>query len=112
LSISIDYIVELPKLDDHDAIMVTACRLTKGGILIPSRTTDDAEDFANHFITHIFTKHGLPCNIISDHGPLFVLKFWTALCKSLKIKLNLSTAYHPETDGQTECLNQTLEQYI
>jgi hypothetical protein len=92
--------------------MVTACRLTKGGIFIPSKTTDDAEDFANHFLTHIFAKHGLPCDIISDRGPLFVSKFWTALCKSLKIKLNLSTAYHPETDGQTERLNQTLEQYI
>jgi hypothetical protein len=111
-SISIDHIVELPKSEDHDAIMVTTCRLTKGGIFIPNRTTDDAEDFAEYFMTHVFAKHGLPCDIVSDRGPLFISKFWTALCKSLGIKLNLSTAYHPETDGQTERLNQTLEQYI
>jgi len=92
--------------------MVTTCQLTKGGIFVPSKTTDNAEDFANHFITHIFAKHGLPCDIISDRGPLFISKFWSALCKSLKIKLNLSMAYHPKTDGQTERLNQSLEQYI
>jgi len=58
-SISINHIVELPSLEGSNAIMVTACRLTKGGIFIPSKMTDNAEDFANHFITHIFAKHGL-----------------------------------------------------
>jgi len=62
-SISIDHIVELPMSEQNDVIMVTTCRLTKGGIFIPSRTTDKVEDFVELFITHVFAKHGLPCNI-------------------------------------------------
>ena len=69
-------------------------------------------DLALLFIKNIFAKHGLPSSIVSDRGSLFVSSFWTNLCQKLKISRDLSTAYHPETDGQTERVNQILEQYL
>jgi hypothetical protein len=67
---------------------------------------------ANLFCKHIFHIHGLPDKIILDQGSTFVSKFWQALMVSLNIKSALSTAYHPQTDGQTERTNQTLEDYL
>ncbi|MBW0559203.1 hypothetical protein O181_098918 [Austropuccinia psidii MF-1] len=61
---------------------------------------------------YIFSKNGLPSSIVSERGSLFVSSFWTNLCQQLKISRDLSTAYHPETDGQTERVNQRLEQYL
>ncbi|MBW0557271.1 hypothetical protein O181_096986 [Austropuccinia psidii MF-1] len=69
-------------------------------------------DLAHLFIKNIFSKHGLPSRIFSDKVPLFVSSFWTNLCQQLKISRDLSTAYHPEADGQTEKVNQILEQYL
>ncbi|KAG5729497.1 hypothetical protein E4T56_gene4641 [Termitomyces sp. T112] len=111
-SISMDHIVELPNSEGFDAILVVVCRLTKQALFIPCHTTDTAPDFAKLFLKHVFSKHGLPNNIISNRRPLFVSHFWQLLCKVLEIKTSLSTAYHPETDGQIERVNQTLEQYL
>ncbi|MBW0538260.1 hypothetical protein O181_077975 [Austropuccinia psidii MF-1] len=72
----------------------------------------DLLDLAHLFIKNIFSKHGLPSSIVSDRGYLFASCFWTNLCQQLKISRDLSTAYHPETDGQTERVNQILEQYL
>ncbi|MBW0574659.1 hypothetical protein O181_114374 [Austropuccinia psidii MF-1] len=69
-------------------------------------------DLAHLFIKNIISKHGLPSSIVSDRGPLFVSSFWTNFCQQLKISRDLSTAYHPETDGHTERVNQILEQYL
>jgi hypothetical protein len=111
-SISVDHITELPMSNGYDAVMVVVCRLTKQAIFIPCHTTDNAEAMANLFIRFVFSKHGLPIDIVSDRGTLFVSKFWQALCQALDIRTNLSSAYHPETDGQTERVNQVLEQYL
>ncbi|MBW0567094.1 hypothetical protein O181_106809 [Austropuccinia psidii MF-1] len=67
---------------------------------------------AHLFIKNIFSKHGLPSSIVSDRGSLFVSSFWTNLCQQLNISRDLSTAYHPKTEGQTERVNQILEQYL
>ncbi|MBW0498697.1 hypothetical protein O181_038412 [Austropuccinia psidii MF-1] len=67
---------------------------------------------AHLFLKNIFSKHGLPSSIVSDRGSLFVSSSWTNLCQKLKISRDLSTAYHPETDGQTERVNQIQEQYL
>jgi len=64
------------------------------------------------FLVHIFSKHGTPTNIVLDRGKHFISHFWKSLCWLLDIKVNLSTAFHPETDGQTERVNQILEQYL
>jgi hypothetical protein len=64
------------------------------------------------FLRHIFSNHEIPNDIISDCGKLFVSKFWSSLCSLLSIKSNLSTAYHPEMDGEMERVNMILEQYL
>ncbi|MBW0503125.1 hypothetical protein O181_042840, partial [Austropuccinia psidii MF-1] len=69
-------------------------------------------DLAHLFIKNIFSKNGLPSRIVSDGCPLFVSSFWTNLCQQLKISRDISTAYHPETDGQTERVNEILEKYL
>ncbi|MBW0476228.1 hypothetical protein O181_015943 [Austropuccinia psidii MF-1] len=69
-------------------------------------------NLAHLFIKNIFSKNGLPSRIVSDRGSPFVSFFWTNLCQQLKISRDLSTAYHPETDGETERVNQILEQYL
>ncbi|MBW0522045.1 hypothetical protein O181_061760 [Austropuccinia psidii MF-1] len=69
-------------------------------------------DSAHLFIKNILSKHGHPSSIVSDRGPLFVSSFWTNLCQQLKISRDLSTAYHPETDGKTDRVNWILEQYL
>lgn len=104
--------MELPRSEGYDAIMVVVCRLTKQGIFVPCHTTDKSEDLAKLFIRDVFSQHGLPVDIVSDWGTLFTSKLWNSLCQILGIKQNLSTAYHPQTDGQTERTNQTLEQYL
>ncbi|MBW0494626.1 hypothetical protein O181_034341 [Austropuccinia psidii MF-1] len=69
-------------------------------------------DLAHLLIKNIFSKDGLPSSIVSDRDPLFVSSFWSNLFHQLKISRDLSTAYHPETDGQTERFNQILELYL
>ncbi|MBW0581213.1 hypothetical protein O181_120928, partial [Austropuccinia psidii MF-1] len=81
----------------------------KFGLLKP---LPSPKDLAHLFIKNIFPKHGLPSRIVSDRGPLFVSSFWTNICQQLKISRDFSTAYHPETDGQPERVNQILEQYF
>jgi hypothetical protein len=72
----------------------------------------DAEGLAELFLSNIFCLHGLPETIVSDHVPQFASYFWKHLCHALKIEPRLSTAFHPETDGQTECTNAIMEQYL
>ena len=107
-----DFIEALPLLDEFDSILVVVDRLTKYAVFIKCRTTDSALQLAALFLKHVFAKHGALTDIVSDRGKLFVSEFWSSLCKLLDIKANLSTAYHPETDGQTERINQILEQYL
>jgi hypothetical protein len=117
-SISVDFIGELPvsvAADtglEHNAIMVVVDRLTKMSLFIPTLTSVSAEDVARIYVRHVFSKHGVPSDIISDRGSVFVSQFMASLGKLLNIKMNYSTAYHPETDGQTERTNQTLESYL
>ena len=82
------------------------------GLFIPTVRDIDTEDLAMIFLVHVFLKHGTPTDIISDRGKHFISQFWRSLCRLLDIKANLSTAYHPKTDGQTKRVNQILEQYL
>jgi transposase InsO family protein len=70
----------------------------------------NAKELANLFIVHIFCLHGLPLTIISDQGPQFSVLFWKYLCHCLRIELQLSTTFHPQTNGQTERMNAIMEQ--
>jgi len=107
-AISLDFITNLPKSKGYDSILVIVCYLSKMAHFIPTHTTADAVQVAELFIEHVFKLHGLPKIIISDRDPKFTSKFWKSLFKTLETQLRFSTAFHPETDGQTERLNQTL----
>ncbi|MBW0462935.1 hypothetical protein O181_002650 [Austropuccinia psidii MF-1] len=81
-------------------------------IFIPTHSTIPALDLAQIFISNVFSKHGLPISTVSDRCYLFASSFWTQLCQQLKISRDLSSAFHPETDGQTERVNHILAQYL
>lgn len=110
--IGIDMIVKLPLSDGHDSIFVITDHLTKGAHFIPCRESMDSAELAELFVYHFFRHHGFPDKIVSDRGATFVSAFWTAVQKKLSILPAPSTAYHPQTDGQTERTNQTLETYL
>ena len=98
-----DFIVELPKSRlGFDAIMVFVDRLLKMAHFVPCHTASSAPQIAELFMSHVFRAHGLPSSIISDRDPRFTGHFWKALWKTLGTSLDMSTAFHPQTDGQTE----------
>eukprot|EP00253_Pinus_taeda_P028742 PITA_28742 len=112
-TISMDFITGLPLTSQrHNAILVVVDKLTKSAHFIPVRDTYDVADVARVFINEIIRFHGVPKKIISDRDSRFTSKFWTCMQTALGTQLNLSTAYHPETDGQTERLNQVLEDML
>ena len=119
-SISMDFIVKLPASQNtslspspnFDSILVVVDRFTKMAHFIPCQESMNAETLAKLFLHHVFPHHGLPDDIISDRGSLFTSHFTTSLCKLVSIKQKISTSFHPQTDGQTERTNQTLEQYL
>jgi len=116
--ISWDFIVKLPKSrdpitgQDHDAILVIVDKLTKWGYFIACTEEISAEDVARIYVKEVFARHGAPSKIISDRDPRFVAAFWEVFLAEQGVRAATSTAYHPQTDGQTERLNQTLEQYL
>jgi hypothetical protein len=91
---------------------VVVDKLSKYVHLIPTTKTCTAEEAARLFITHIFQYHGLPRSIISDRDPRFTSKFWQSFCQQLDIEPKYSTAYHPQTDGQTERANRVIEEVL
>ena len=101
-SISMDFITGLPESDGHDSIWVVVDRLTKMAYFTPCKETMKAAEFAKLFMNTIFRHHGLPKNIAIDRLSLFTSQYWKELTKYLGIRRNLSTAFHPQTDGQTE----------
>ncbi|MBW0505928.1 hypothetical protein O181_045643 [Austropuccinia psidii MF-1] len=111
-SLSMDFITQFPLSSNFDSILVVVDRFSKMAIFIPTYSSITAFDLAQIFISQFFSKHGLPISIVSDRGSLFVSSFYTQLCQQLKISWDLSTAFHPETDGQTERVNQILKQYL
>lgn len=96
----------------HDAAYVVVCRLTKMVHLVPTHTTASAEDTAELFFKEVFRLHGLPSSIVSDRDSKFTSDFWQALFKLTGTSLDMSTAYHPQTDGQTERANRTVEEML
>jgi len=109
-SVSVDFIVQLPKTNEgHDAICVFVDRLTKMVHLVPCTSNIDAEGTARLFIDHVWKLHGIPSTFVSDRGSVCTSKFFACLCQELNINQLLSTAYHPQTDGQTERVNRVLE---
>lgn len=114
--IMIDFITDLPPSKKagqvYDSILVIVDRFTKMARYIPVRKTIDAAELADLFINHIVKDFGIPKGITSDRGSVFTSKFWGTLMWYLQVWRRLSTAFHPQTDGQTERQNQVLEFYL
>jgi hypothetical protein len=109
---STDHIVELPESDGYNAILVAQDYSTKQAHFVACTTQMTAEEEADAHVDHIFKLHGLPSRIVLDRGSLYTGKVMRAIYKRLGIKANYSTAFHPQTDGQTERVNQELETYL
>ncbi len=116
-NVSMDFVTGLPisanwKGDSYDSILVIVDRLTKIVHYEPVKVTIDAPGLAKVIINVVMRYHGVSESIITDRGSLFTSKFWSLLCYFLGIKRKLSTAFHPQTDGQTERQNSTMEAYL
>ena len=111
--INMDFITDLPKSDTYDSLLViTDHDCTKATLLVPCHKTIDARQTADLLLKHVYAPYGLPQIIISDRGTQFAAQTFQNLCQTLGIKSTMSTAYHPQTDGQAERTNQEIETYF
>ncbi|SJK99609.1 uncharacterized protein ARMOST_02917 [Armillaria ostoyae] len=110
--ISVDMVTGLPDSNGHDALLVVVDRFSKAIILVPCNVKLSAEGWARILPDHVYARHGMPQVVISDRGPQFVSAFMKELYRMLNITQNASTAFHPQTDGQTERVNQEVEKYL
>ncbi|GJX97392.1 putative reverse transcriptase domain-containing protein [Tanacetum coccineum] len=111
--ITMDFVTKLPKTaNGYDTIWVIVDRLTKSAHFLPMRENDPMEKLMKLYMKEVVTRHGVPVSIISDRDGRFTSLFWQALHKALGTRLDMSTAYHPETDGQSERTIQTLEDML
>jgi hypothetical protein len=111
--ISMDFIMGLPRSSKgHDSIWVIVDRLTKVAHFVPIKVDYRVEKLIDLYIEHILRHHGAPVSIVSDRGTQWTSRFWQSLHKSIGTHLDYSTAYHPQTDGQIERVNQILEDML
>jgi transposase InsO family protein len=107
-----DFIMDLPSVKAKDSILVVVDRFTKMAHFTPCSKSITAEETVQLILDKTVRLHGLPEEIVSDRGPQFASKFWQRLFELLGVDIRLSSAFHPETDGQTERTNQTFKQYL
>jgi hypothetical protein len=110
--VSVDFHAAPTDRDGYDTVMVFVDRFGKRPISLPCKKNIDAKGAARLYINYPFRIYGPPDTIVSDRGPQFISAFWDEFTRILGIKLKLSTAYHPQTDGQTEIVNQYLDQRL
>ena len=111
-SISMDFIQELLNSSGYNFILVIVDCASKQSIFLPTHTMITSEQLAKLFVIHVFSKHGVPSHVTSDQGSEFVSAFFCTLGQALSIQLHFTSGYHPEANGQTKWVNQTLEQYL
>ena len=112
-SISMDFVVDLPvTTDGYDSILVMVDRLTKMVHLAPCHKTDDASTVAWLFYKHVASLHGFPESLVTDRDPKFMSNFWASLMARLRMTHLASTAFHPQTDGNTERVNRVMEDML
>ncbi|KAJ0705064.1 putative nucleotidyltransferase, Ribonuclease H [Helianthus annuus] len=111
--ITMDFVTKLPRTrKGNDAIWVIVDRLTKSAHFLPMKETFSMERLAKLYVDEVVSLHGVPLSIVSDRDSRFTSHFWTSFQKAMGTRLNLSTAYHPQTDGQSERTIQTLEDML
>jgi len=111
-SVAIDFIGPLPEDEGFNCIVTMIDRSGADVRIVPMRMDISAEDFAQIFFDHWYFENGLPLKIISDRDKLFISEFWKTLMKVSGIKLGMSMAFHPETDGASERTNKTVNQCL
>ncbi|GJS73845.1 putative reverse transcriptase domain-containing protein [Tanacetum coccineum] len=108
-----DFVTKLPKTSTgQDTIWVIVDRLTKSTYFLPMNETDSMEKLTRQYLKEVVSRHGMSVSIISDRDNRFTSHFWQSLQKALGTQLDMSTAYHPRTDGQSERTIQTLEDML
>ena len=110
--LTVDFITKLPVVAGKDAILVVCDRLSKMMYFVATTEGTSAEGLARLLRDNVWKLHGLPESVVSDRGPQFAAELTKELNRMLGIKIKLSMAFHPQTDGQTERMNQELEQYL
>ncbi|GJV24145.1 putative reverse transcriptase domain-containing protein [Tanacetum coccineum] len=111
--VTMDFIIKLPKTSSgHDTIRVIVDCLTKSAHFIPTKATDSMATLTRLYIKEIVSRHGVLISIISDRDSHFTSRFWQSMQSALGTQLDVSTAYHPETDGQSKRTIQTLEDML
>src|SRR6266481_7265993 len=112
-TITLDFITKLPESDGYDTILTIVDHdCSKAAFFIPCNETIDAVGVAALYAKTVLPHYGLPQRVISDRDPRFTAAFTRDLCKILGVEQNISSAYHPQTDGQSERANQWVEQYV
>ena len=112
MQVTVDFTTDLPLSNGFDSILVVVDRFSKEVEFIPCNKTTTALDTAQLYLHNVWKNHGLPNSIVSDRGPQFASQVMRDLCKWLGIQPELSTTFHPQTDGQTERMNRDLQQYL
>jgi len=107
-----DFVEGFPMSENNDLVLVVVGRFTKYAHLLALKHHITVKHVAKAFVDHIFKLHSLPSVIVTDRDRIFTSHLWQDLFKALGVKLHLSTAYHPQSDGQTERVNQCLENYL
>ena len=110
--VTMDFIEGLPQSGSSNAILVVVDKYSKYAHFVPRRHPFQAAGVAKLFMDNIYKLHGLPSTIISDRDRIFTSKFWQTLFKLVGTSLHMSSAYHPQNDGQTERVNQCVETYL
>jgi len=112
-NIAMDFVTGFPKgKGGNDAIWVVVDRLMKSALFLPTKMTDPVDKLARLYVNEVVRLHGVPLSIVSDRDPRFTSRLWSCLQRALGTEVNLSTAFHPQTDGQSERTIQTLEDLL
>jgi len=107
-----DFIEQLPPSNGFTMILVIIDRLSKESVFIPTVNTATAIDVADAFVTHVFSKHGIPLHVSSDCSSKFTSHFFRSLSSLLRMRLHFTSGHHPAANSQVERINSTLEQYL